>query len=85
MAAAGATASATTPAAPVSAAGVNFSDPTIIRSAQTALKTKGAYTGEVTGAVDAAFLNALTMYQNTNKLPVGGLNEATLRNLGVIE
>ena len=73
------------PAAPVSATGLNLSDPAVIRSAQTALKTKAGYTGEVSGAVDAAFLNALTVYQGINKLPVGGLNEATLRHLGVIE
>ena len=76
---------AATVAAPVSAAGLNLSDPAVIRSAQTALKTKAGYTGEVSGTVDAAFLNALTVYQGQNKLPVGGLNEATLRHLGVIE
>ena len=79
------TATAATPSASVSANGVNYSDPAIIRAAQTALKAKGAYTGEATGSVDAAFLNALVMYQNQNKLPVGALNEETLRNLGVVQ
>ncbi|HEU4837976.1 MAG TPA: peptidoglycan-binding protein [Micavibrio sp.] len=83
--AAATTATAATPAAPVSANTVNYSDPAIIRAAQTALKAKGAYTGEATGSVDAAFLNALVMYQNQNKLPVGALNEETLRNLGVVQ
>lgn len=72
-------------AAPVSATGLNLADPAVIRSAQTALKTKAGYAGEVSGTIDAAFLNALTVYQGKNKLPVGGLNEATLRHLGVIE
>lgn len=76
---------AATTAAPVSASGLNLSDPAVIRSAQAALKTKAGYAGEVSGTVDAAFLNALTVYQGMNKLPVGGLNEATLRHLGVIE
>ena len=65
--------------------GLNLNDPAVIRSAQTALKAKAGYTGEVSGTVDAGFLNALTVYQGLNKLPVGGLNEATLRHLGVIE
>lgn len=56
-----------------------------IRAAQTALKTKGAYGGAVTGTVDAAFLNALTIYQAQNNLPVGGLNAETLTNLGVAQ
>ena len=72
-------------AAPVLATGLNLTDPAVIRSAQTALKTKSGYAGEVSGTVDAGFLNALTVYQSMNKLPVGGLNEPTLRHLGVIE
>jgi hypothetical protein len=79
------TAAAPVAAPVVPATGLNLSDPAVIRSAQTALKTKAGYTGEASGTVDAAFLNALTVYQGTNKLPVGGLNEATLRHLGVIE
>lgn len=78
------TGAALSPAA-VPATGLNLSDPAVIRSAQTALKTKAGYAGEVSGTIDAAFLNALTVYQGMNKLPVGGLNEATLRHLGVIE
>ena len=83
VAAAGVTAPVSAPV--VTASGLNLADPSVIRSAQTALKSKGAYAGEATGAVDAAFLNALTIYQGTNKLPQGGLNEDTLRHLGVIE
>ena len=82
--AAPATEAASVPAA-VPAGGLNLNDPAVIRSAQTALKAKAGYTGEVSGTVDAGFLNALTVYQGLNKLPVGGLNEATLRHLGVIE
>lgn len=76
---------AATASAPVSASGVNYSDPAIIRAAQTALAAKGAYTGAATGTIDAAFLNALVIYQNQNRLPVGALNEETLRNLGVVQ
>ncbi len=72
---------------PVTAAvaGLNMADPVLIRSAQAALKVKGGYVGPENGQVDATFLNALSIYQGANQLPQGGLNEATLRNLGVIE
>lgn len=73
------------PSAPVPAGGLNLSDPSIIRSAQAALAAKGGYTGPQSGAVDAEFLNALTKYQGANGLPMGGLNEPTLKALGVIE
>ena len=75
----------TTAPAAVPSGGVNFSDPAIIRSAQAALKQKGLYKGAETGIVDTEFLNALTIYQTGNQLPVGGINEPTLRYLGVIE
>jgi len=78
-------ATTTAVAAPVAAGGVNYADPSIIRAAQTALAAKGAYTGAATGTVDAAFLNALVVYQSQNNLPVGALNEETLRNLGVVQ
>lgn len=68
--------------APVSG-GMN--SPDTIRAAQTALKAKGAYGGAVTGTSDAAFLNALTIYQAQNNLPVGGLNAETLTNLGIAQ
>ncbi len=78
------TTTTTTPAA-VTAGGINFADPAVIRSAQAALKQKGLYKGAESGIVDTEFLNALTIYQAGNQLPVGGINEPTLRYLGVIE
>lgn len=71
------------PAAPASA--FSLTDPVVIRSAQSALKAKGAYAGPENGAIDTTFLNALTAYQVQNKLPVGGLNIETLKSLNVIE
>ncbi len=69
----------------ISATGINFNNPSVIRSAQAALKQKGLYKGAESGIVDTEFLNALTIYQTGNQLPVGGINEPTLRYLGVIE
>ncbi len=57
----------------------------MVRAVQAALAVKGAYTGPQTGIIDADFLNALTKYQGANGLPMGGVNEATLRHLGIIE
>lgn len=68
-----------------SAGAINYSDPSVIRSAQAALKTKVGYRGLESGEIDATFLNALSVYQAQNGLPQGGLNEATLRSLGVIQ
>ncbi len=75
---------APTAPAPESAASP-LNDPAVIKSAQAALKLKGAYTGPETGKIDAAFLNALSKYQGDNKLPQGGLNIDTLRHLGVVQ
>lgn len=63
----------------------NPADPATIMAAQSALAAKGGYTGSTTGEIDAGFLNALIMYQAQNGLPQGGLNEATLKSLGVIQ
>lgn len=63
----------------------DVSNPATIKAAQAALKAKGGYAGAETGEIDAAFLNALIMYQSQNNLPQGGLNEATLRSLGVVQ
>ncbi len=83
---AAANAAATTTAATAPAAGVpNMTDPATIKAAQTALKAKGGYSGAESGEIDANFLNALTVYQGQNGLAQGGLNEDTLRNLGVIQ
>ncbi len=71
------------PAVPAPA--FSLTDPVVIRSAQSALKAKGAYAGPENGAIDTTFLNALTAYQVQNKLPVGGLNMETLKSLNVIE
>jgi hypothetical protein len=65
------------------AGGVNT--PQTISSVQAALAGKGAYTGPQTGVMDAEFLNALTKYQAANGLPQGGVNETTLRHLGLIQ
>lgn len=82
IAASGATAAApATTAAPTG----NPSDPATIRAAQAALKARGVYAGAETGVVDAGLLNALIMYQAQMGLPQGGLNEATLRSLGVVQ
>ena len=64
---------------------LNMTDPSVVRSAQKALIAKGAYAGPASGMVDSGFLNALSMYQGQNKLPQNGLNQETLRSLGVIE
>lgn len=64
---------------------VDLKDPAIIRSAQAALKLKAGYNGPEDGEIGTAFLNALSSYQGKNSLPQGGLNEETLRSLGVIE
>lgn len=85
VAAAAASAGTTTTPATTPAATGNPSDPATIKAAQTALKAKAGYTGAETGEIDAAFLNALIMYQSQNNLPQGGLNEATLKSLGVIQ
>ncbi|PZO89105.1 MAG: hypothetical protein DI626_00125 [Micavibrio aeruginosavorus] len=77
---AAATASPDVPGAPL-----NLSDKVVIRSAQAALKAKGSYSGVEDGTINAEFLNALSLYQGQNKLPQGGLNNDTLRSLGVIE
>jgi hypothetical protein len=74
---------ATTPAPIPTTANIN--DPAVVRAAQAALIAKGAYKGPETGEVDAAFLNALILYQGQNNLPQGGLNEATLKQLGVFQ
>lgn len=81
MAATGATESSAASAAVTG--GIN--SPETIRAAQTALKTKAGYGGAVTGTVDAAFLNALTIYQAQNNLPLGGLNAETLKHLGLTQ
>lgn len=80
-----ATAPAALPAADASAPSMNPSDASMVRAVQAALAVKGAYTGPQTGIIDADFLNALTKYQGANGLPMGGVNEATLRHLGIIE
>lgn len=63
----------------------NPSDPATIRAAQAALKARGLFTDAETGTMDAAMLNALIMYQAQMGLPQGGLNDATLRSLGVVQ
>lgn len=81
-------AGATVPAAataPTTAPTGNPSDAATIRAAQAALKARGLYAGAETGTVDAALLNGLIMYQAQMGLPQGGLNEATLRSLGVVQ
>lgn len=80
-----AAAGASVPASAAAVVSGNPSDSVTIRAAQTALKARGLYSGAETGVVDAAFLNALILYQGQQKLPQGGLNEATLRSLGVIQ
>ncbi len=80
-AAAQGSAAVTSPATPIGSP----TDPVTIRAAQAALKAKGLYNGAETGEIDAAFLNALIVYQAQNGLPQGGLNEATLKNLGVVQ
>ncbi len=69
----------------LSKAGINLNDPVIVRSVQAKLSANALYTGTQTGVVDAALLNAIVQYQSQNKLPVGGLNEETLKHLGIIE
>lgn len=64
---------------------LNFYDPVIITAAQNALKAKIGYKGKNDGVISTEFLNSLSEYQALNKLPQGGLNEPTLRSLGVIE
>lgn len=56
---------------------------TAVFAAKSALKEKGVYSGPVDSTMDAAFLNALTLYQGQNKLPQGGLNAETLQHLGI--
>lgn len=56
-----------------------------IIAAKTALKAKGLYSGKEDATMDAAFLNALTLYQGTNNLPQGGLNAETLAHMGVAQ
>lgn len=63
----------------------SYNDAVYIRSAQEVLKSQGQYDGAADGTVNAGFLNALTVYQAKNGLPLGGLNEDTLRHMGVIE
>lgn len=65
--------------------GINLNDAAIIRSTQAALAAKAIYVGPQTGIMDAELLNAITKYQAANGLPQGGLNEATLKSLGIIE
>ncbi|MCB1529911.1 MAG: peptidoglycan-binding protein [Rhodospirillales bacterium] len=67
------------------AGAVRMNDPALIRAAQTALTAKGFYDGSVTGEMDTALLNALSRYQSANLLAPGGLNEETLKSLGVME
>ncbi len=69
----------------VSPSGINLNDPAIIRATQAALAAKSLYYGPQTGIVDASLLNSLAEYQAKNNLPQGGLNEATLKSLGIIE
>lgn len=69
----------------ITASGVNLNDPAIIRSTQAALAGKGLFVGPQTGIMDAELLNAVTRYQASNNLPQGGINEATLKQLGVIK
>lgn len=85
--AAAAAAAGTVPVEPVvSSSGLNMADPAIIRSTQAALAAKKLYVGPQTGMMDAELLNVVTKYQADNKLPVsGGLNEETLKHLGIIE
>ncbi len=75
----------TVPGAPPAAPSMDLSDPAMVRSVQAALASKAAYVGPQTGIIDADLLNALTKYQGANGLPMGGLNEPTLRHLGIIE
>lgn len=65
--------------------GTGMADPGMIRAAQAALAARGGYTGAQTGEIDANFLNALTKFQGENGLPMGGLNEPTLKALGVTQ
>lgn len=65
--------------------GVNVNDPAIIRSTQAALAAKSLYVGPQTGIMDAGLLNALAQYQAANGLTLGGMNEETLKHLGIIE
>ncbi|MFA7456963.1 MAG: peptidoglycan-binding protein, partial [Micavibrio sp.] len=71
--------------APPPPSSVDLSSPQTIRALQAALKARGAYAGPENGAIDASLLNALTVYQGQNRLPVGGINMDTLRHLGIVQ
>jgi len=53
-------------------------------AAQTLLKSKGVYSGEVTGKLDDATRDSIKSYQKNNGLRASGtLNRATLEKMGV--
>jgi hypothetical protein len=55
----------------------------LIQSVQTALKGKGYYFGAVDGELGAETMNAIVLYQSAHNIAVGGINNATLKSLGV--
>jgi peptidoglycan hydrolase-like protein with peptidoglycan-binding domain len=55
-----------------------------VSATQTKLKTKGIYSGDVTGKLDDPTREAIKSYQKANGLnPSGTLNRATLEKLGI--
>ncbi len=53
-------------------------------AAQTALRSKGVYSGDATGKLDAATRDSLKSYQGSNGLrATGTLNRATLEKMGI--
>jgi peptidoglycan hydrolase-like protein with peptidoglycan-binding domain len=55
-----------------------------VNQAQTILKSRGFYTGETTGKLDAATRSGLKEYQKAEGLKVTGtLNRATLEKMGI--
>ena len=53
-------------------------------AAQTMLRTKGVFTGEATGTLDAATRDSIKSYQKDNGLrATGTLNRATLEKMGI--
>jgi peptidoglycan hydrolase-like protein with peptidoglycan-binding domain len=55
-----------------------------VNQAQTILKSRGFYTGETTGKLDAATRSGLKEYQKAEGLKVTGtLNKATLEKMGI--
>lgn len=57
--------------------------PALVQSVQNALKTKGYYFGAADGTLGAETMNALFLYQNAHKIGAKGLNNATLKSLGL--